>query len=156
MTNPFKKLARQITASIAWQVSERLSRDEIDFYFKRNLPVQKIPSHRSLYIACRMAEMKFLYFNELNDEIHFQTKEGLRVITDQYFWIFIEVLCDRRYTFYRDFTQREYVIFDVGANRGYASMFFALDDKCRNVFSFEPCKKAYEFFGRHMSLNPAL
>jgi FkbM family methyltransferase len=100
--------------------------------------------------------MEFLYFNELSDEIHFQTKEGLRVITDQYFWVFIEVLCDRRYIFYRDFTQREYVIFDVGANRGYASMFFALDDKCRNVFSFEPCKKAYEFFGRHMSLNPAL
>ena len=149
-----KKLLVKIINRITLKVYDLVSSETINSFFKGNYLVQKIPYYKSLYAACRMAEIEFLYFNELNDQIHFRTKDGLRVITDQGFWIFIEVLCDKRYIFYQDFIQGDYIVFDVGANRGYASLFFALDDRCKQVYSFEPCLHSYAFMKSNIGLNP--
>lgn len=143
----------QILTRLTRKVTEQVTRDQIDCYFKRNALVQQLPHAERLFMACRVSGLEFLYYDELTGEIHFQTGNGIHAITDEYFWMFMEMLCDKRYVFYRDYVRGDYSLVDAGANRGYASLFFASDPNCKRVSSFEPVRRPFAFLEKHIELN---
>jgi len=127
---------------------------QMHLFFKSNSAVFNIKNIIHLYYACLSSSVEFKHYNELHDEIHLQTKDGLNIITDRYFWIFNEIFGEKQYAVYKDYIDSEYVIFDIGANRGYSALFFAQDKICKQVFSFEPDKTTFAFLQKNLSLNP--
>lgn len=80
--------------------------DEKYFFFKRNNIVGNDPYYKPLYYACNSSNIEFLYYNEINSILHFKTHNGLHVSTNKYYWIFIEILCDKKYTFIKNLSTK--------------------------------------------------
>lgn len=80
----------------------------------------------------------------------------LNIITDiQYPWIVYEIFSDKIYELQSDIDRNmEYNVLDIGANRCYASLFFAQKPNVKSVFAFELVKHTAEFARKILDLNP--
>ncbi len=123
-------------------------------FFKNDEAALKIKNAVQHYFACSRAGVEFLSYEAKRDSIYYRTKDGLRLVSNSYFAIFNEVVCQNVYAGATKWMGREYVLFDIGANRGYTSFFFALDDRCRQIFAFEPDPSACQFFRENQAMNP--
>ncbi len=149
-----KKLLDLGSDELINEIKESFLQEEIYYYFKRNNTIKNIRNYHVLYNACKRAGIEFLYFNEINNEIHFRTPDGLHVFTNPYFGVFLEIFCDGQYACVKEFIEKDFIVLDVGANRGYSSLYFASEEKCKHVFSFEPVKGTYSILEKNISLNP--
>lgn len=103
-------------------------------------------------------------FNAKDDEIRCENKTtNLRFnLSLHYPWIANEIFNAKIYNFPKSIhallfgKKQQYVLLDIGCNRGYASLYFALQDWCKKIFAFElfpeTCKQARQ----NLKLNPAL
>lgn len=82
----------------------------------------------------------------------------LKLISDEHHWIFVEIFGCQTYSGYRWFLQCEddFVVFDLGMNRGYATLYFAEDSRCLKVYGFEPVKETFDRAQVNIALNPHL
>ena len=128
--------------------------DQLRHFFKDNPSVFNIKNIIHLYFACLSSGVEFLHYIELGDEIHLLTKEGLHLITDRYFWVFNEIFSEKQYAVYKKYNKSDYVVFDIGANRGYSALYFAQDENCQRVFCFEPDINTFAFLQKNVALNP--
>ena len=80
----------------------------------------------------------------------------LSILTDtQYPWIVYEIFSDKIYELQSDIDKNmEYNVLDIGANRCYASLFFAQKPNVKSVFAFELVKHTADFAKRILELNP--
>lgn len=87
-------------------------------------------------------------------EIHVSVG-GVDVLAQSSEDIFIlhEIFVDRVYELWID---RPAVVWDIGGNVGFASLYFAQQPWIRAVVSFEPFKPTYEQALRNLALNPAV
>lgn len=51
---------------------------------------------------------------------------------------------------------QQYFVLDMGANRGYASLYFAMQEWCKKVFSFELFPQTCDQAKQNFALNPTL
>lgn len=130
--------------------------EQMRLFFNENTYVIKLPKINQLYFACLSSGVKFINYNDINDELHLLTKGGVNIITNRYFGIFNEIFCEEIYSLYKEHIKGEYIIFDIGANRGYSALYFAQDVNCLKVFSFEPDDITIEFLYKNLALNPNL
>jgi len=109
----------------------------------------------------------YLIFSALQHGIQFESydpahkrmvflKDGIRFATDGYFYVLIEMFAHDQYAGLRQHVDRPYVVYDVGMNRGYASLWFANDPQCRSVYGFELVESTYRWALLNFSLNPRL
>ncbi len=80
----------------------------------------------------------------------------LTILTDtQYPWIVYEIFSDKIYELESGLDENiEYNVLDIGANRCYASLFFAQKPNVKSVFAFELVKHTADFARRILELNP--
>ena len=77
------------------------------------------------------------------------------IIDADYPWIFIEIFGDEIYKFKKDIdSSKKYTVFDIGANRGYASLYFAQKDYVKDIYAFELVPQTFEFLQKNIDLNP--
>ena len=73
-------------------------------------------------------------------------------------WIFNEIFIEHSYKL--DISPEKYnnniIVFDIGANRGYASLNFATQTWCKKIFSFEPDISNFIDINENLKLNPTL
>lgn len=53
-------------------------------------------------------------------------------------------------------TNKAYMVLDMGANRGYASLYFAMQKWCKKVFAFELFPQTAQQAQENLALNPTL
>jgi FkbM family methyltransferase len=88
--------------------------------------------------------------------MYFITPNRVKLATDLYHGIFVQMFCLKLYEFPSIWKHNNYVVFDVGMNRGYSSLWFAKDKKCKNVFGFEVDNDTYKFALKNFKLNPKI
>jgi FkbM family methyltransferase len=87
-------------------------------------------------------------------ELHVSVN-GLRLLaqTSEDIFILHEIFVDRVYEHWID---RPAVVWDIGGNVGFASLYFAQQAPVRAVVSFEPFRPTYEQALRNLALNPTV
>jgi len=109
-----------------------------------------------LYLGCKKKSIAFSNYDDATGEIQLTTPNGTKLITNIYFGILKEIFCDEVYSHCKDYLSDDYVVFDIGANRGYSALYFAEDEHCKEVFSFEPTTSTLAFLHKNLALNPEL
>ena len=101
--------------------------------------------------------IEILKYDNENDILYLK-KGNINFITDtQYPWMIREVLCENIYEIDKSlFKYNEYVVFDIGCNRGYATLFFANKEYCKSIYSFELMEPTYQYAIKNVELNPNL
>lgn len=133
-----------------------LLQEEMKIFFRNTQEIIKNPNFTHLYFGCKKAKISFSNYNISSNEIHLTTNFGTKIITNSYFSMLKEVFCDGAYSPYKKYIQNDYIIFDLGANRGYSALYFAEDEKCKKVYSFEPDTTTLKAFHKNISANPTL
>lgn len=78
-------------------------------------------------------------------------------ISPGYPYILREIFCWNMYFINPRFLRSsEYVVFDMGMNRGYASLYFANQPWCKGVYGFELNEDIYELANKNIELNKSL
>lgn len=157
MKNKIKKYFGRKLSSVVIRIKNIYLRDSMKIFFKGDSSLQEeIPNVEHLYQACAFSNIEFLRYNVLNKEIHFKTKDGIHLITNKDFLVFIETFCYKNYSGYLDYIKDKYVVFDIGANRGYTTLDFAKEEDCLQVFSFEPDLNTFSYMKKNLSFNEKL
>lgn len=78
------------------------------------------------------------------------------VSTDSYYDIFLEIFVNKIYLLPPQISMKKFVVFDVGMNRGYASLYFADIENCEHVYGFELLSSTYKWACDNIELNPYL
>lgn len=112
------------------------------------------PNLIHLYLGSKKKNIVLSNYDVETGEIQLTTSSGTKIITNTYFGIFKEIFCDEVYLHCKDYISDDYVIFDIGANRGYSALYFAEDAHCKKIFSFEPTPATLTFLHKNIELNP--
>ncbi len=103
---------------------------------------------------------KITYIQREGDktEIYFKTNDGVTFSVDGDYFVAREIFVQNPYLLPPPICteRKKYVVFDIGMNRGYASLYFANQKECEHVYGFEIMKQTYDYALRQLSLNPAL
>lgn len=99
---------------------------------------------------------EMIYYSTESRELYLRTNDGITVKTDHYYAIFLEIFINRIYMLPPQIALTDFVVFDVGMNRGYATLYFANKAHCRHVYGFELVKSTYQIALENISLNPQL
>ena len=97
------------------------------------------------------------HFDYKNKTVIFTDKD-LNLLTDfEYPWVLMEIFGDNIYKSICSIDmEKQYTLIDIGANRGYTSLYFAQQKNIKNVFCFELVKQTYDFLIKNINLNPKL
>lgn len=96
------------------------------------------------------------YYSTESSELYLKTNDGIIVKTDGYYAVFLEIFVNQIYMLPPQISLKDFVVFDVGMNRGYATLYFANKTHCRHVYGFELVKSTYRRALENISLNPQL
>jgi FkbM family methyltransferase len=97
-----------------------------------------------------------LYFSTEKGILYLKTNDSIIISTDVYYDIIIEIFCNKIYTLPPQVLTNDFVVFDLGMNRGYAGLFFANEKNCSHVYGFELMKDTYSLAMNNINLNPNL
>lgn len=79
-----------------------------------------------------------------------------------YPWIANEIFTEKIYNFPKSIyallfdNHQQYFVLDMGANRGYASLYFAMQKWCKKIFAFELFPQTCKQTRQNFALNPTL
>lgn len=85
-----------------------------------------------------------------------KTEDGIILMTNNRFYTIKEIFALSGYSVPQLYKFEEFVVFDIGMNRGYASLNFANFDSCSTVYGFEINNETYNLALENLSLNPKL
>jgi len=129
---------------------------QLQTFFKNDTEMLKMKACIQLYFACLHNAIEYISRDPQNDNFYLSTINGLKLVTNRYFGIFDEIFCKNQYDYYKNYAKGKYLMVDIGANRGYSALYFAQDENCEKVFSFEPDIATIEFLYENLKLNPNL
>ena len=109
-----------------------------------------------LFRLCYFNNIKFLSYSPAENKILLQTKEGIILGTNNRFYTIKEVIGFDGYSVPQLYQFKEFVVFDIGMNRGYASLRFAEFENCAAVYGFEIDDDTYNKAIYNINLNTPL
>jgi FkbM family methyltransferase len=135
---------------------DKAKRMALMMIFRGDTKINNIPDITHLAEGMRVSGIKYIGRDYQTKRLILRTQDGLYLSTDEYFWILYEVFCCKIYELDEKYLFNPFVVFDLGMNRAYSSLFFAKNKNCLKVFGYEPDVTTYEFALDNISLNPAL
>ena len=106
------------------------------------------------YDSIKNLKTKFPQFRiEKKDEyfLVFIDNQQFVIKTREEFFILNEVYVSLDYEF---FTNKEVIVFDIGANVGLSTLFFSKKENVKQIYSFEPVEETYAQAKKNFQLNP--
>jgi len=109
-------------------------------------------------IIAEAKKVGFSVKSQTDEKIYFEKGELCLEVYKNTPWIFYEVILKEGYKLGSSLIKAAegYTVFDIGANRGYASVFLANNSWCKKVYSFEPNLEVFNDLCTNLKLNPTL
>lgn len=130
--------------------------DEKANFFHKDIKLIRDKRFNYLYRKCRTNGVELMFYSSENDKLYLKTKDNIYIETDSNYSVFIEVFIEKIYSLPLLFLQKEFYIFDIGMNRGYASLYFANMKNCLGVYGFEILEETYNNALRNFVYNKKL
>jgi len=105
---------------------------------------------------CFFNNIKLLSYSPSENRIFLETEDGIKLVTNNRFYTIGEIYARDGYSVPQLYQFKEFVVFDIGMNRGYAALKFANYDSCKAVYGFEINQETYDFALENLNLNPEL
>ena len=105
---------------------------------------------------CLLNNIKLLSYSPVENKYILKSDEGIifatnnRILTAEGIFAWNDYMVPQLYIF------EEFVVFDIGMNRGYASLKFANFDSCKAVYGFEIDEDTYNLASQNFKFNPHL
>lgn len=109
-----------------------------------------------IYEMCIYNDIKFLTILPNKNRIYLKTKDGIVLTTNQNLFVLREIFTQNSYLSPKLFEYEEFVFFDIGMHRGYASLAISQMDSCNTVYGFEIDSDTYNFAQENFALNPRI
>ncbi|NLU39168.1 MAG: FkbM family methyltransferase [Bacteroidales bacterium] len=132
------------------------TRELKEAFFHRTEALIKQKKYDRLFRKCHNSGAKMLYYYSEIDLLYIETIQKIHVTTNKEYSVFLEVFIDNIYALPPQIMRKEFYLFDVGMNRGYASLYFANMPNCKKVFGFEIDENTYNWAIRNFELNEHL
>jgi FkbM family methyltransferase len=127
-----------------------------DAFFHRNEMLAHEKKYDYLFRKCVGAGVEMLYYLSEKDIMVLKTGSDIIIETNRTsYYSLIEVFIDKIYALPLQIS-RNFCVFDVGMNRGYASLFFAGHPACKAVYGFEIMPETFDCAKRNFALNEKL
>lgn len=105
---------------------------------------------------CLFNNIKLLSYSIPENRIYLKTEDNIILVTNNRLWTIDEIFGRNGYIVPQLYMFKEFVVFDIGMNRGYASLQFANFDSCKTVYGFEIDDNTYNLALENFNLNPHL
>ena len=109
-----------------------------------------------LFKLCYFSNIQFLSYSPSENRILLKTDDNIILQTNNRFFTIMEVIGFNGYSVPQLYQFDDFVVFDIGMNRAYASLRFAVFDNCSAVYSFEIDEDTYNKGLENIKLNPYL
>lgn len=126
------------------------------FFNNQEDKLKKYFDTNDLFNICYYNNFKFLSYSPEENRILIQTDDGIIVGSNNRLYTIKEVIAFNGYSIPQLYDFDEFVVFDVGMNRAYASLWFAKFENCKNVYGFEIDPETYDKALSNVNLNPSL
>jgi FkbM family methyltransferase len=152
----FEKIISRAKLSVSRRVFNVLYKRMGRFYIE-DYPELTGTAFSKIYPTLLCHNIEILTFNKAENQVYLQKGPLCFSTSPEYPWIAREVFAQHIYFINpRYLKATEYVVFDIGMNRGYASLYFASQTWCTAVHGFELNELTYKQAMENVDLNPAL
>lgn len=107
-----------------------------------------------LFNICYFNEIELLSFSQKENRILLKTKNDIILSTNNHVWTIMEVYGLNEYSIPQLHLFDDFVVFDIGMNRAYATLNFAKYKNCSRVYGFEIDENTYDIALDNINLNP--
>lgn len=107
-----------------------------------------------LFNICYFNEIELLSFSQKENRILLKTKNDIILSTNNHVWTIMEVYGLNEYSIPQLHLFDDFVVFDIGMNRAYATLNFAKYKNCSCVYGFEIDENTYDIALDNINLNP--
>lgn len=128
---------------------------EREIFFHGNKKLIYDPAYSMLFAKTRGLGYTVEYYFSEEDILQLDCC-GLKVLVNRDFAMFKEVIVNQIYTLPSQYLSSPYCVFDVGMNRGYASLYFANQPNCVKVFGYEIDSSTFDWAKRNVEINPSI
>lgn len=118
--------------------------------------LKKFLNTEDLFKLCYFNDIEFLSFSPAENKLLLKDKFGTILATNNRYYNILEVIAYDSYSVPQLYEFDDFVVFDIGMNRGYSSLIFAEFDNCSRVYGFEIDDVTYDKAVYHKKLNPQL
>ena len=118
--------------------------------------LKKFLNTEDLFKLCYFNDIEFLSFSPAENKLLLKDKFGTILATNNRYYNILEVIAYDSYSVPQLYEFDDFVVFDIGMNRGYSSLRFAEFDNCSMVYGFEIDDVTYDKAVYHKKLNPQL
>ena len=109
-----------------------------------------------LFRLCYFNNIKFVSFSPSENIILLKSNEGIIFATNNRFTTLKGVIGFDEYSVPQLYQFDDFVVFDIGMNRAYASLRFANFENCSKIYGFEIDEQTYQKALYNINLNPKL
>lgn len=126
------------------------------FFNNQENILKKYFNTNELFKLCYFNNFKFISFSPEENRILIKTDEGIIIGSNNRFYTIKEVIGYNGYSIPQLYDFDEFIVFDVGMNRSYTSLWFANFKNCKHVYGFEIDLDTYNKALSNINLNPHL
>jgi len=107
-----------------------------------------------LYTACLDSDIKFLSCNLFKKRLYFIYKDKYYLVTNYSVATIVQIFTYKPYQL--PSSQKKYIVFDVGMNKGFSSMWFAMHSSVQRVIGYEVNADLLELIMENREMNKKL
>jgi len=126
------------------------------YFFNGDEDSYQMMNSDEFFQMCFSNNIKLLSHSPSENKIYLETEDGIKLVTNNRFYTIKEIYARDGYSVPQLYQFKEFVVFDIGMNRGYAALKFANYDSCKAVYGFEINQNTYDFALENLDLNPEL
>ena len=126
-----------------------------EYFFNGDEQLFKLDTDR-FFQMCFLNNFKLLSYSPAENKIYLKTDDGIILSTNNRYYTIEEIFARNGYSIPQLYMFEEFVVFDIGMNRGYASLKFANFESCKAVYGFEINEDTYDFAIENFNLNPKI
>lgn len=126
------------------------------FFNNQENMLKKYFDTNDFFKICYFNNFKFISYSPAENRILIKTDDGIIFGCNNRFYTLKEVIAYNGYSIPQLYDFDEFIVFDVGMNRAYASLWFANFENCKHVYGFEIDQDTYNKALSNINLNPHL
>ena len=128
-----------------------------NYYFNNQVPqLNEYFNTGELFRLGYINKIQYISYSPAENKILLKSPEGIVFVTNNRFYTLKEVIGFNGYSIPQLYQFEDFVVFDIGMNRAYASLWFANFENCSHVYGFEIDDSTFEKAIENIDLNPHL